>query len=74
MGVVINNNDYFLIIISLLLVFLLSFALAQLAAVQIFAAMKMIKPDVLTFLLMEKAKRQKVQQVCCASKNGKNKD
>ena len=74
MGVVINDKDYLLTIISLLPVSLSSFTLAQLAAAQMFATMKMIEPEVLMILLMEEAERQKAQQVCCTPKNGKNED
>jgi len=73
-GVVIDNKDYLSTIILSLPFSLLSFALAQLAAMRMFASMKTIEPNVLMSLLMEEADRQRVQQAHCASKKGTDED
>jgi hypothetical protein len=60
-GVVIEDKDYLLTIISSLPVSLSSFALAQLAAARMFSLTKSIEPDILLSLLMEEADRMKAQ-------------
>ena len=62
-GVIINDKDYLLMIVSSLPFAQSNFALAQLAATRMYAPTKMINPDVLMSLLVEEADRQKIQLV-----------
>ena len=59
-----TKTNYLLIIILSLSIALSNFTSTQLAAMRMFTPIKLIKPEVLMFLLVEAANCQKAQQVC----------
>jgi len=61
-GVVVDEKDYFLVIISSLLMALSNFTSNQLAAIQ-FSSTKTKTPDDLLSMLMEESNRQRGQQL-----------